>query len=224
MFREIEPPPPPRYRVIEIGSNAYALNNRGQVAGVEALWDNGRRTPLFKSPPLQGSTGLRWAWGINNAGAVVGEDFGRPFLWRNGKMVYLPLRPGDEDGMAYAINNAGFIVGMAGGGRFVLWRSGTKDYRILLQGKFVERSAINASGQVVGGAVSVEPGKPAARFPVLWEHGKMREFPALGGCRFTDIRPFLHCHKRQTTCDQVFTGNRYLPFGIDRSQHSKGHL
>lgn len=60
------------------------------------------------------------AYGINNAGDVVGEYrtdptySGLPFVYRQGQMIGLPTFDG-LSGVAYAINDSGHIVGVSGG-------------------------------------------------------------------------------------------------------------
>ncbi len=101
-----------------------AMNSRRQIVGQPLagqahawLWDNGVLTELHDHPLIQGVTSR--AWGINEAGQVVGEaQFfishpEAPVLWENGEPVnlvgHLFSRP---QGIATAINNDGLIVGL----------------------------------------------------------------------------------------------------------------
>ncbi len=119
-------------------SYAYSINNSGQIVGVAennspgsfgffgasvmakqvigVLWSAKTKTALS---PLPGDTGSA-AWGINNAGVIVGQSVDskgtiRACLWRNQKPVDLnTLLPGGSGWTltrASALNNKGWIVG-----------------------------------------------------------------------------------------------------------------
>jgi uncharacterized membrane protein len=108
-------------------SVATAINNAGQVAGVESnsavLWQSGRRIDLGALTGQSGSEAL----GINQRGDVVGSS-GSPFplthaaLWRRTDVGYEAIdinsliRPGPRDAgwvlmIAFRINDRGTIVG-----------------------------------------------------------------------------------------------------------------
>jgi probable HAF family extracellular repeat protein len=115
-------------------SNAFGLNNAGQVVGWSDDGINPNRA-FLKTPgqPMQDlgalGGGSSWAYGINDAGQVVGwaEDLTshlKAFLWEKGVMynlnkltVNLPGNgewPGVFLGSATAINDRGWIVGTTG--------------------------------------------------------------------------------------------------------------
>lgn len=119
-------------------SYAYAINDAGQIVGVAeneppttfgffgasvtakeaigVLWSEKTKAAL---PSLPGDVGNA-AWGINNAGVIVGQSVDikgviRACLWRNGKPVdlntFLPGGSGWTLIRASALNNKGWIVG-----------------------------------------------------------------------------------------------------------------
>lgn len=158
------------YTVVSLGtlggaeSRAYGLNENGQVVGetctaqqcnVPFLWENGTMTAL---------EGRGAAYGINDAGTVVGTSEGRAAMWRNGVrsvLVGQPLGTGFPSGnaSAHAINRDGEVVGIlqsvgcVGGcpPRGFRWRNGeaiTLDialYDISDDGRLVGAQFINAS-------------------------------------------------------------------------------
>jgi uncharacterized membrane protein len=103
-------------------SSAYAINDRGQVVGVESnsakLWQNGEVINLGAQVP-----GWSWAADINEGGDIVGlGDFPRrsAVLWRQLQLIDLNtlLRPGAPEAgwwltQASRINNRGDIIGTA---------------------------------------------------------------------------------------------------------------
>lgn len=110
-------------------SVGYAINDRGDITGQSEVmvgntpWDARREIHAFLASPdgimadlgtLPGGHESRGR-GINNQGEVVGDSYGRAFLYKNGKMVDLnSLIPADSGwtlGTASGINDAGQIVG-----------------------------------------------------------------------------------------------------------------
>lgn len=116
-----------------VNSYAYGINDRGEVTGSVSdatgrpygvntdsraqafLWRAGKMVSLGALPGCRSSE----AFGLNDAGAVVGTSGGRAFLWENGRMldlsVLIPANSGWVLTEARAINNRGQI---AGTGRF----------------------------------------------------------------------------------------------------------
>ncbi len=87
------------------GSEAYGINDRGQVVGRSGnraiLWNNSAKTDLGPGAAL----------GINNAGTIIGDSF----LWRpNGRVTLASLLPPSSDWSNLTgadINDRGEVVG-----------------------------------------------------------------------------------------------------------------
>lgn len=144
------------YRITDLGtlggtanySNAYAINDLGQIVGYSAvgavgaasssswrpfLWQNGTMTNLTPSDTGWGGA----ARAINNAGQVVGwsDSFAghdtRAFLWEAGNATNLGTLPSPYtlDSVATGINEQGQISGYSGGGgsgpRPFVWQNGS---------------------------------------------------------------------------------------------------
>ena len=108
-------------------SEAYGINDLGQVVGRSErpegglkyhayFWEAGEMIDLG----ALGGYGLSWAWGINNAGEVVGFGYGGPFYQpfpydgQNGLRDLrdlLPVDSGWSNLLAREINEFGQIVG-----------------------------------------------------------------------------------------------------------------
>jgi probable HAF family extracellular repeat protein len=111
------------------GSDAYAINNHGQIVGyvssadgttiVASLWQNGGVTNLGTLP----GDFAAFATGINNRGQVVGSTFdskfnwSRGFIWQDDVMTDLNTLIPEESNLliiaASNINERGQISGMA---------------------------------------------------------------------------------------------------------------
>ncbi|MGQ9652412.1 MAG: PEP-CTERM sorting domain-containing protein [Phycisphaerae bacterium] len=124
-------------------------------------WADARYTviDLGGFDPMQKSA----AWGINNAGQVVGWAFletapnvyyMRAFMWEDGSIHDLGALPGEERSAALQINAHGQIAGDAGYTSIhaVVWNVGNQIIRDLgtLGGLHSGARAINDAGQVVG--------------------------------------------------------------------------
>ena len=156
-------------------SHAMAINDTGQVAGWArtssghtraCIWGNGLITEL-------GTLGFQnTAYGINNAGQVVGVaaagDDLQAFLWENGLMTGLGL------GGALAVNNLGQIAGWSrtpsGSMRACLWKNGAViDLGTLPNGADSNAFDINDHCQIVGWA------KTDGYHAFVWQKGIMSD-------------------------------------------------
>jgi probable HAF family extracellular repeat protein len=169
------------------GSYASAINDRGQIVGIDSLavlWEGDARIPLG-TLRADGSGGSR-AEGINNLGQIVGASptlAGKThaFFWQNDVMSDLGALAGGDSSIANDVNDEGQIVGSsavpypgfgADAARAVRWKSFTdltedlgsppgKDVR------YGAARAINSHGQVVG-EIHLE-GDSSIRRGFLWE-------------------------------------------------------
>ena len=127
------------------------------------------------------------AYGINNAGQVVGgvgsNGTFRAVMWQNGTEVDLGTLPGLKQCSASAINNAGQVVGQCSNkgsteSHAFLWTRGVmKDLGTLPGSTDAGATAINADGDVVG--VSIPKGMTVFH-AVLWKNGTIRDLGVLG--------------------------------------------
>ncbi len=127
------------------------------------------------------------AYGINNAGQVVGgvgsNGTFRAVMWQNGTEVDLGTLPGLKRCSASAINNAGQVVGQCSNkgsteSHAFLWTRGVmKDLGTLPGSTDAGATAINADGDVVG--VSIPKGMTVFH-AVLWKNGTIRDLGVLG--------------------------------------------
>ncbi len=136
---------------------AYDINNNGQVAGRSSitgdtavhatLWESGAVTDLG----ALGGSSNSIAFGINDAGSVVGRSIGSAgfvaTLWSGGVITDLGL---GNNSTANAINNSGQVAATRlgpGTGQAVSWSAGSAVDRF--QTSFL-RPGINDAGQMVG--------------------------------------------------------------------------
>jgi probable HAF family extracellular repeat protein len=153
-------------------SQANAINASGQIAGVTAvagpgmqvndrayLYTNGtiKQLPL----PTTGNYSLSYAYGMNDAGKVVGEVYtnqaatGRAFLYNGATSVELGDLGGGSS-TALAINNHDKVVGYSanldGFDRAFVYSSGAMTDLGTLGGNYAYANGINNKDQVVGGS------------------------------------------------------------------------
>jgi probable HAF family extracellular repeat protein len=223
----------------------YAINNAGSLVGEMSfqegavLYANGVLTDLTPRGPGSGA-----AYGINNAGTVVGTAaIGgatlRAFVYRNG--VLSPVDPtSTRRSDAYDINASGQIVGWGvepdGGDRGFVYDRGTLQYLNGYPGSTRSHArAINNRGQIVGEA-EVSDGLPGPdpEQAFIYENGVMRPLDGIGGfeSRATDINEagqivgasfggaarssaFLYDGGRVTEIVGAFGGDRSYADGIN---------
>jgi probable HAF family extracellular repeat protein len=137
---------------------AHDINEAGQVVGATNaaggsafLWTESGGAEDLGELPGSGLYGTQ-AWGINDAGEVVGVSKGRPFLWtRSSGMQDLGVSL-----FPYDINNVGQVVGEGGYegvSRASLWTStgGMQDLGDLPgQQNYSYATDINDAGQIIG--------------------------------------------------------------------------
>lgn len=183
-------------------------NNAGQVVSAvspwryedfrwrASLWDRGKWHEL---PALPGAA-QSVAHAVNQQGDIVGEagiryGLGQAVLWRAGCVRPLGQIKGYSYSTATALNDKGQIVGRVykeGGESAVwwarpahafLWAGGQMHDLGVPTGCIASRaSAINASGQIVGWALTRTQGRHA----FLWDKGVMHDLGTLPGGRFSD--------------------------------------
>ena len=183
-------------RVVDLGalpdaqfSQAWAINNRGQVAGSSggsegtdqhaALWRDGEWLDLGTLPGHTYSLALD----INKHGDVVGSSRStientRAVLWHRGAPIDLGTLPGGSYSTADAINDRGQVAGTAldadGQLHLVRWDRGQMvDLGLFPSPQWRWVSAINDRGVIVG------YGDGASAF--VWREGMFSELTALNG-------------------------------------------
>jgi probable HAF family extracellular repeat protein len=135
------------------GTAPEGINNAGQIVGFDGdtvgtqhgfLLSGGIYTPIDVPGALPGTTR---AFGINDAGQIVGDSVSHSFLLSGGIYTTIDV-PGALSTKADGINNAGQIVGGSSLGGFLL--SGGMYTTIDFPGAPTSPSGINDSGQIVG--------------------------------------------------------------------------
>ena len=183
------------YDVTDLGtlggkfSQASALNNRGQVAGLSLtaqdeahgyVWRGGKMTDVGT---LGGEFSL--VTGLNNNGAAVGfsvdksDDYVHAFAWRDGKMSRV-FPKSEIASIAMDINDSGAIVGLSLDAKDRVrgfLRNGDKTNFFYYGGSdFTVASAVNASGAIAGFGM-----KDCVMKSFTLSEGKFRSLPGLRG-------------------------------------------
>ncbi|MBN1514847.1 MAG: DUF3466 family protein [Phycisphaerae bacterium] len=171
------------YDIIDLGtidggsSQAYALNNAGQVAGRSKpevgiaqgfFWSQGTMTGFGDA--------INWARGINDSGQVVGNTY----LWESGAFVDL----GIGDGIASAINNSGLVVGWSAtlnpeGMSGFVWNNGTVTTLLTPGDKPSWGYALNELGHVAGNYYTMDV--PHRSHAAVWIDGEITDLGTLEG-------------------------------------------
>lgn len=160
-----------------LGGMAYAINQRGQIAGAliseqggskAVVWEDGQPVllPLSgASPAVQG-----WCYGMNNRGHIVGMNDFKPAIWIRGELAP-PETFGDTPGQANAVNDRCEVVGFTfpGGGapQAFVWGDGEMT-GLTTDEAFTVALSINNRSQIVGVAGVGNEGGDAA----LWHRGQ----------------------------------------------------
>lgn len=174
-------------------SEARAINDLGQIVGYvmapqsaaqAVVWSDGAMSML---PSLAAGTA---AYGINNAGEIVGQSGPRPVRWRNG--LVSDLSPGNLSmfGSARDINDVGVVTGFMGVPNpfptvftlmtAVTWNTQGIQTDLPDETHMAVGSAINDKGQVAGYVGNYVNGNhnPARTRPATWSPA-LNEQPGL---------------------------------------------
>jgi probable HAF family extracellular repeat protein len=141
-------------------SNAFAVNDNGQVAGESTASDGAYHAFLYNGAMTDlGAGDYSYAYGINNAGQTVGQANNEAFLYSGGSITYLGSLGGDLS-EARAVNASGTIAGWANtlGGpeqAFIYSGGSMRGLGGLPGGNgYSNALAINAGGELTGNAVN----------------------------------------------------------------------
>jgi probable HAF family extracellular repeat protein len=156
---------------------ALDINEKGQAVGISfPSW----RAVLWEAGNLEILPDLRMAYGINNAGHIVGITRTTPYralLYEKGIVRELGSL-GSGHSYAYDINERGQVVGGSGGHAF-LWERGRGMVDLgTLAGWESEAVAINNRGHVVGRS-RMGPSSGSPQHPFLWTKSGMRDLGTL---------------------------------------------
>jgi probable HAF family extracellular repeat protein len=148
-------------------TRVHAINDSGYVVGTSK--DPNRQWHPFFWNPNTGMTDLyhsthnqdriRYAFGINKAGRVVGSAFNGsthyPIIWdRESGFVRLPT-PNNASGVAYSVSSDGKSAGqLEGNGNLIIWntQNNYRDLGTLRKNAHHIPMNINDTGQIVGNA------------------------------------------------------------------------
>lgn len=168
-----------------IGAHAEAINNSGQVAVGSYVWQDGSTQSLGTLGDTSHGEISTEAFGINNAGVVVGASYVdassyHAFAWNNGVMQDLGTL-GGSNSIAFDINDKGQVIGRfdtaSGTFRATLWDDGIAQDLGTLGGQNSIGTAVNNQGQAAGHA-QLSSGDYHA---FIWQNGTMSDIGTLGG-------------------------------------------
>ena len=138
------------------GSEAYGINNSGQIVGYAYDASGTRHAFLYSGGQMQDLNTLGGAesaaWSINDSGQIVGYaqttgGSNHAFLYSGGHMQDL------GNWTAHAINNTGQIAGQNSAGHPIIYSGGNvQDLGTLTGGTGGSANGINNTGQAVGQA------------------------------------------------------------------------
>jgi len=195
-----------------------AINDSGEAVG-GTLYNgfslqNGTVTPL---PALGGSGALDVAYGINNAGTIVGVSSttsSQPVAveWQGGTVTALGWLPGlgsSATSTATAINQAGQVVGYASTTGSIThafsWQNGVMtDLGALTAADSSVATAINNTGEIVGTDTSATT---YARLPVIWRNGALSQLPTLPDAANTYVMGVNDTGTVVGSTQEIFTYN-----------------
>ena len=185
--------------IAQLGSswwNAKSINDSGQIAGTggnsdgmtrAVVWQNDSATELGAYPGT--STAESRAYGINDAGDVVGYSFWYDTgdfywlatLWKSGKIYALgPVEPiPARQSEALDINNFGQAVGWSTVNHVsqaALWQDGLTTTLPMPGGSPGEAHSINDAGQIVGWFSPYTDNIHA----FIWENGRSTDLGTFG--------------------------------------------
>lgn len=177
----------PGYHITNLGtfglwSEAWALNNHGQVTGVSLgtdgviqpfIWQQGSLSRL--EMPRPGIHTL--AKDINDAGQITGYSHdaltpARSYIWSAAGITELGLLPAGQSASAAAINGTGDVA-LTADGLAAVYHNRTLT-PLESGGCCASATAINDAGAIAGQAPGFGP-------PAIWRDGVRQDLPTFGG-------------------------------------------